>query len=112
MGRWDGSMFQVGSDVCFVRNSAVVSRKIAEETLIVPIRGGVGDLDSIFSLNPLGSDLWILLESGTTLANMADWVVERYEVAREQAVADVTSFISDLESAGLVKAQEEVGVSK
>ena len=105
-------MFDAGSvDVCFVRNSAVVSRKIAEETLIVPIRGGVGDLDSIFSLNPLGSDLWALLESGTTLAHMADWVVERYEVARELAIADITSFISDLESAGLVKAQE-VGVSR
>ncbi|HLZ10992.1 MAG TPA: PqqD family protein [Candidatus Acidoferrum sp.] len=104
-------MFQVGNvDVRFVRNSAVVSRKIAEETLIVPIRGGVGDLDSIFSLNPLGSDLWALLESGASQSTMADWVVERYEVMREQAIADIRDFLNDLEGAGLVKAHQEVGI--
>jgi hypothetical protein len=105
-------MFQVGTvDTKFVRNTAVVSRKIADETLIVPIRGGVGDLDSIFSLNPLGSDLWALLESGTTPATLADWVVERYEVTPEQALADIRDFLNDLEGAGLVKAHQEVGAS-
>jgi hypothetical protein len=105
-------MFQVGTvDTKFVRNTAVVSRKIADETLIVPIRGGVGDLDSIFSLNPLGSDLWALLESGTTPATLADCVVERYEVTPEQALADIRDFLNDLEGAGLVKAHQEVGAS-
>lgn len=105
-------MLQVGNvDARFVRNSAVVSRKIADETLIVPIRGGVGDLDSIFSLNPIGTDLWTLLESGATPASMADWVVERYEVTRERAIADIRDFLNDLEGAGLVKAHQEVGAS-
>jgi hypothetical protein len=106
-------MFEVGSvEVHFVRNRAVVSRKIADETLIVPIRGGVGDLDSIFSLNPLGSDLWALLESGANQASLADWVVERYEVTHEQAIADIRDFMNDLEGAGLVIAHQEVGATK
>lgn len=98
-------MFQAEmGGACFVKNSAVVSRKIADETLIVPIRGGVGDLDSIFSLNPLGSELWSLMENGVSTSTMADWVVERYEVTRAQALADIEQFVADLAGAGLVGA--------
>ena len=39
----------------YVRASSVVSRVIAGETLIVPVRGGVGDLASIYSLNEVAS---------------------------------------------------------
>jgi len=86
----------------YVRSSAIVSREIGGETLVVPVRGGVGDLDSIFSFNPLGSELWNLLEAGTSVEEMADWVVEHYEVASQQALADIQAFIEELSGAGLV----------
>ena len=91
-----------GSEERYVRSSTVVSRQVDGEALVVPIRGGVGDLDSIFSFNALGSDLWALLEKRQSLAEMTEWVVQRYEVAPDQATKDICAFLSDLSQAGLV----------
>jgi hypothetical protein len=93
----------------FVRSTGVVSRKIADETLVVPIRGGVGDLDSIFSFNHLGSDLWTLLEKEASLSEMTSWVVDRYEVSEETASADIEAFLAELLQAGLVGSVSDSG---
>jgi hypothetical protein len=95
-------MSEVLSPAKYVRSSTIVSREIGGETLVVPVRGGVGDLDSIFSFNPLGSELWNLLEAGTSVEEMADWVVGRYEVTSQQALADIQAFIEELSRTGLV----------
>lgn len=89
-------------DECYLRSSNVVSRQMEGETLVVPIRGGVGDLDAIFSFNALGSDLWALLEQRRSLSEIAEWVVERYDVTHEQADRDIQAFLSELKEAGLV----------
>ena len=90
----------------YVRNSRVVSREVAGETLVVPIRGGVGDLDAIFSFNPLGSDLWALLQNATSIEEMTAWVVERFDVTSNQATVDVEAFVSELCRSGLIHLQE------
>ncbi len=92
----------ISTEECFRRSSKVVSRQMEGETLVVPIRGGVGDLDAIFSFNALGSDLWALLEQRRSLPEMTAWVVERYEVTHEQAGQDIQAFLSELKEAGLV----------
>jgi len=90
----------------YVRSSRVVSRDVAGETLVVPIRGGVGDLDSIFSFNPLGSELWQLLSKGSSVEEMVSWVVERYEVSTDQAADDIQAFVAELSRSGLIHSQE------
>ncbi|HVO56106.1 MAG TPA: PqqD family protein [Dongiaceae bacterium] len=92
----------------FRRSSTVVSREIASETLVVPIRGGVGDLDAIFSFNPVGSDLWMLMEKETSVGEMAAWIAERYEVGEAQAKSDIREFLNELLQAGLVQPAEVV----
>ena len=86
----------------YVRSTAVVSRLIADETLVVPIRNGVGSLDSIYSFNPLGSDLWKLLETEISLEEMCAWVTEHYEVTSDQALGDIREFVGELVGTGLV----------
>jgi hypothetical protein len=88
----------------YVRNTSVVTRVVAEETIVVPIRGGVGDLDGLFTFNELGSGIWELLEAGRTSEELAAWVAERYEVSEEQARADVTRFLEELRQQGLIHA--------
>ena len=86
----------------YVRSTAVVSRMIADETLVVPIRNNVGNLDSIYSFNPLGSDLWKLLEEEISLEEMCAWVTEHYEVTTERALQDIRQFVGELVGTGLV----------
>ena len=88
-------------NVTFRRSESVVSREVASETLVVPIRGGVGDLDSIFSFNAVGTDVWALMEKDQSLEHMAEWVAERYEVSKDRATADLQQFLDELLKAGL-----------
>ena len=86
-----------------VRSQAVVARVVAGETLIVPIRAKVGDLASIYSFNGTGTLIWQLLESPRTVAQLATAVAESYQVDPAQAEQDVTNFVSEMKSVGLVE---------
>ncbi len=92
----------------FVRSPAVVSRRIAGETLIVPVRGKVGDLASIYSFNETGSLIWELLETPKGRSELIGAVEQEYAVGPEQAERDVTQFLNDILSVGLVEACPEV----
>ena len=46
------------------RSSNVVSRVVADEAIVVPIRRGAADLDSIYTFNESGTKLWSLIENG------------------------------------------------
>ena len=81
-----------------------MSREIAGETVVVPICRGVGDLDFVYTFNPLGTQLWGLLEKSRTEPELVAWVTEQYDVDETQARADVRSFLADLQAVGLVTA--------
>jgi Coenzyme PQQ synthesis protein D (PqqD) len=89
--------------VLHTRNTAIVSRDVAGETIVVPICRGVGDLDSVYTFNQVGRSLWRLLENGRSVEELANWVATHYEVDAKQAVADVQSYLSELQEIGLVR---------
>jgi hypothetical protein len=95
----------------YVRSKAVVSRRIAGETLIVPVRGKVGDLASIYSFNATGTLLWDSLETARNFAGLIDAVQFEYAVDREQAERDVQQFLNDTVSVGLVEVREQVAIA-
>jgi hypothetical protein len=94
----------------FVRSRTVVSRVVAGETLIVPVRGNVGDLASIYSFNGTGSLIWHLLDAPRTLTELIGAVEREYEVGQEQAQKDVTQFLDDMLSVGLVEVYQRAAM--
>ncbi|HKI26222.1 MAG TPA: PqqD family protein [Candidatus Sulfotelmatobacter sp.] len=86
-----------------VRSQSVVSRVVAGETLIVPVRSRVGDLASIYSFNGTGSLIWKLLECPRTVTQLAAAVAGEYEVDPAQAERDVTQFVEEMKAVGLVE---------
>ncbi len=87
----------------FVRSQSVDSRHIGGETLIVPVRGNVGDLASIYSFNEIGSLLWTLLEIPKNITELLAAVEREYDVDSETARQDVERFLGDMLSAGLAE---------
>src|SRR5271156_47001 len=83
-------------ELLFTRSRAVVSRVVAGETLIVPVRGKVGDLASIYSFNETGSLIWKLLDSPRTVGEVVGAVAEEYQVDTEQVRGDVLRFLSEM----------------
>jgi hypothetical protein len=88
----------------FVKGDDLMTRNIAGETLIVPVRNRVGDLSSIYTLNEVGARVWQLLDGRTPLAEIVRAITGEYEVTADEAAADISELILDWETAGLVRA--------
>jgi Coenzyme PQQ synthesis protein D (PqqD) len=87
----------------FVRNREVVSRQIEGELVIVPIRSGVGDLNSLYTLNPVGSVLWDFMTEGHTIGEMVSRVCDEFEVSSNQAQSDIQEFLDAMLAEKLVQ---------
>ena len=96
----------------FTRARSVVSRVVGGETLVVPVRGKVGNLASIYSFKGTGSLIWQLLDEPRALAELVSGVRQEYGAGQEQAQRDVTQFLDDMLSAGLVQTYQRVAASE
>jgi hypothetical protein len=90
----------------YVRSSSVVSRVIADEVLIVPIRRGVGDLASIYSLNPAASAIWNAISEARTKSEIVELLQQEFDAPTETVLTDVEAFLSEMCAAGLVETAE------
>lgn len=95
----------------YKQSDTVVARIIAGETLIVPVRGGVGDLASIYSLNELGSFLWGNLKTAKTAGELVELVLDEYRVESDVASRDVQAFLDEIKAAGLITQAGESSVA-
>jgi hypothetical protein len=85
------------------RSSNVVSRVVADEAIVVPIRRGAADLDSIYTFNESGTKLWSLIENGLDAAALASYLQSEYGLKQAEALADAEAFVRDLTQEGLVE---------
>ena len=89
----------------YVRATAVVARRIGDETVLVPVRQNVGDLESIYTLNAVAATLWDRLQAPQTVEEMAAALADEYEVTPPSAAADVQAFLTEMAELQLVEAR-------
>ena len=87
----------------YVKKGELAFRVIAGEGVLVPVRGGVGDLHSIFTMNDVGAAIWGLIDPERTTAEIARIVCGEFEVTPEQAARDVATFVKTLYEKGLIE---------
>jgi hypothetical protein len=92
-----------GGNQVYVKKTDCVTRQIAGETIIVPIRGQVGDLESIYLLNGVGTRIWELIDGRRGVAEIGGEISKEYEVSQEEASGDMAYFLTSLEKAGLIQ---------
>ena len=90
----------------YVRSADLVSRIIAGETLLVPVRRGVADLACLFSFNGVGSTVWDALEKPRTVDELVDVIEGAYEVTAQIAREDLQIFLNEAQAAGVVQEVE------
>lgn len=86
----------------FRRSPDVVSRRVGVESVLVPIRHNVGNLDYVYTLSAVAASVWALLDGTRGLDEIVDAICSEYEIERETAQSDVTELLADLAGAGLV----------
>jgi hypothetical protein len=74
----------------------MIGRRIGEEYVLVPLAGRGADLDSILNLSRVAAFVWEQLDGSRTGAAVVDAVVERFQVERERAEADILELLDTL----------------
>lgn len=72
--------------------------------ILVPIRRNVGDLESIYTLNPVAARIWELIDGKRKIKNIKSVVLQEYVVDEEEAEKDLLEFLSQLEEIKAVAA--------
>jgi hypothetical protein len=86
----------------YKRRDNVVFRRIAGETLLIPIRGTLADLQRVFVLEGAGEFIWQELDGAKTVEEIRDAVAGHFEVGVEDAWKDVQEFIAELSRRDLI----------
>ena len=79
------------------RSDSVVSRKIGDEFILVPIRQDVGDLESIYTLNETAARIWELIDGKTRVREIQERIVDEFDVEPQQAEQDLKEHLAQLE---------------
>ena len=83
-------------------HDSMVSRRIEDEVILVPIRQNVADLESIYTLSEVGAYIWEQIDGRRTTAEILPLIVEGFEVTEEEAQKDLKEFIEQLSSIGAI----------
>ena len=82
----------------YLRNQSTVASKLDDEFVMIDV-----DLGKYFSLNPVASSIWELLESPKTLNELQAALLQEYAVAPETCSKELDTFLSELMRMKLVE---------
>lgn len=77
------------------------SAQVDGEEVVLDLERGI-----YYGLNAMGSQIWSMIQSPSTVGEVIDAIVEEYDVSREQCADDVVAYLHDLEDSGLVEVTE------
>ncbi len=80
----------------------IVTRKVMDETLLVPISGELASMDNLYTLNETGAFIWQALDGTRSLAEISKMLEERYDAPAEVLAADLLEIADGLAEAGLI----------
>lgn len=86
----------------FVKNEEVISRKIAGEIILVPVRGKLADMRRIFALNPVAEYIWREIDGENSVETIGSTIVSAFAVDSKSAEEDVEEFIEALLKENLI----------
>lgn len=83
----------------YIKSQDVVCRQVEDEYIIIPVVGGIGNIDDcIFSMNRTGKVIWDMLDGTKNLNTIADNLILEYDLEKDQAEKDILGFLHELVS--------------
>ena len=90
MAQWQRCVIKASDDQ--------VSCDLDGRTLLLQVSSG-----TYFGLNPVGAQVWPVIQRGTTFAEIVSIILQNYEAEANEVEADVTKLLESLLSAGLIQ---------
>ena len=79
-----------------------VLRSVAGEHLLIPTGAAASKVQGLISLNETGALLYSKLTAGSCKDELVSALTAEYDVAAEEAVADVSEFLSQMAELGIL----------
>ena len=79
-----------------------ISSAIAGEVVILNLRDNV-----YHGLNPIGGQIWNLLQQSTTVSEIRNHILNQYEVDPDRCERDLLALLQELAAAGLIEVRNE-----
>lgn len=90
-------------DECYKKSDAIISRRIAGEAVLVPLRRRSADLDAIYALNETAAAAWEALDGTRTLQEVLERILAEFEIDAATAEDDLLELIAHLRELGAVE---------
>lgn len=81
----------------YIRNSKTISGRLHDEMVMMDLEQG-----KYFSLNPVATRIWELLEFPVTAEGLCVQLTGEYEVGQEDCLKEVTEYLDEMLRLGLV----------
>ncbi len=85
------------------KKEEIIARKIADETILVPIRGKLADMQKIFSLNPVAEFIWMQLEKEIPVEDILSMLTNEFDVEEKKAEEDLIELINAFLTENLIE---------
>ena len=87
----------------FQKDSSIVSRRIADEVILVPVSQKLGGVNCIYTLNDVAAHVWELIDGKRSLKALHDSMVEAFQVQDSEAQEDLIMLIEQLKEVGAIQ---------
>ena len=84
------------------KNPDIVSRKIVDEVILVPVRRTVGDVESLYTLNEIAGRIWELIDGERDLGGIRDVIVAEFDADTVTIETDLVAFLDQLTEIGAI----------
>lgn len=90
-------MSAIALDSLISRAEGFTTAPVQNELMMLHIEQG-----AYYSLDPIAAEIWSILESPATVAEITDRLMKRYEVTPERCQADVLAFLEEMQTNGMI----------
>ncbi len=91
----------------YFRNEQFISRRIADEFLLIPVANQLNGNNWLFVLNEVGARIWELIERGRSVQQIEELLLEEFDTTSEQLEEDLLRLLDQLQELGAIETVAE-----
>ena len=85
-------------DKIYNKHSEIVSRKVTDEYILVPLSNDIADMDSIYTMNEVGAFIWENVDGKNSVKDIVSKVENEFDVNHQTAEEDTVEFLEKIKT--------------
>lgn len=78
------------------KNPDMVTRVIEDETILMPVYKTSNEINCIYTLNKVATEVWNLIDGKMSLAGIKGAILQRFDTTPQEVEQEMEGFLKDL----------------